>query len=273
MAERSFATSARNTRRDRQAFESLPSIGPRKECGMPKLGFFSHTDHMAVFQHALSSLLIVAAGCATAAPAGGKAPLYGGDMSGEASIDSLPALDVDDSAMTSEMRIARMLSAESLSFPDPERPTDTSAAAIQAWSDDELKPWVEVKQKRAAAARAELDRAAVQNHRQRIMAGALVGLVYEDVARVLMSVPVPDDLKQEPEIAKMFLDVIASHAGPYLTQSKRAYDACAQNAVAPETMQHWSGFCEGRSKRLPAPEDIAKKKLGAGPTEVTVVSR
>jgi hypothetical protein len=201
-----------------------------------------------------------------------KAPLYPGDAYGRASFESLPALDVEDTEMTSEMRIARLLSAESLSYPDPARPLATSAEAIHAWSNEVLGPWIEVKHKRAAAARAELDRAAVQNHRQRILAGALVGLVYEDVARVLMSVPVPDDLKSEPEIAEMFRDVIASHALPYLTQAERAYVACAKNAVEPKSMNHWTDFCQGRADQLPRLDEAAKAPLGAGSTEVSVVS-
>lgn len=244
----------------------------RKQCGMPKLAFFSHTDGMAAFARALSSSLTLLAGCALTSPAPVHTPLYPGDAHGSASLESLPALDVEDTAITSEMRIARLLSAESLSFPDPALPLATSAEAIQAWSDEVLSPWIEVKHQRAAAARAELDRAAVQNHRQRIMAGALVGLVYEDVARVLMSVPVPDDLKSEPEIAEMFLDVIASHALPYLTQAQRAYVACAKNAVEPKTMNHWTGFCQGRADHLPRLGETAKQPLGAGTTEVSVVS-
>ncbi len=234
---------------------------------------FAHNDEMAALARALSSFLILASGCGTIAPATNNKPLYPGDPHGQASLESLPELDVADSEITSEMRMAQLLTAESLSVPDPARPAATSAEAIQLWSDQVLKGWLEEKHKRAEAARLELDRAAVQNHRQRIMAGAMVGLVYEDVARVLMSVPVPEDLKQEPEIAQMFSDVVAHQAFPYLTQSRRAYEACAQNAIDPKTMNHWTGFCQGRADQLPGGKAAPKGGSSTSTTEVTVVKR
>lgn len=225
---------------------------------------------MSVIKAAALSLALCTFGCAGSRASAPARHVFAGDPQGKASLETLPSLDVADSEITSEMRIARLLSAESLTFAPPARPADTSAASIQVWSDGVLKAWLTTKHRRAEAARAELDRAAVQNHRQRIMAGAMVGLIYEDVARVLMSVPVPDDLKEEPEIAQMFLEVIAGHALPYLTQAKRAYEACAQNAVQPATMNHWTAFCQGRADQLP---HVGKAEHGASTTEVTVVSR
>jgi len=228
---------------------------------------------MMVLQRAVVFIALCAPGCVSPAAQVSARPMYGGDAGGKACIESLPSLDVADSEITSEMRVARLLSAESLALADPAPPVSTSAQDVQLWSDSVLKSWVQAKHRRAEAARAELDRAALQNHRQRIMAGALVGLVYEDVARVLMSVPVPDDLRSEPEIAEMFKDVIAAQALPYLTQAKRAYEACAKNAVEPETMGHWTPFCQGRADHLPHVGKGSDQDKTEATTDVTVVSR
>jgi hypothetical protein len=181
-------------------------------------------------------------------------------------MEVLPSLDVVDEALTPEMRMARMLSAESLALTPPAVPADTSAAQLTAWSERELKPWLQEKQRRADAAREELDRAAVQNHRQRIVAGALLGLVFEDVARELLQVPVPRELASEPEVAGIFREVMMSQAAPYLLHAKLAYNACAGNAGGLASMGHWSTFCSGRAESLP------EQKHGSAEGDSTTVT-
>src|SRR3954463_5351331 len=105
-------------------------------------------------------------------------PVLPGDAEGAPSMEVLPSLDIDEQAMSKQMRMASMLSAESLNLSAPPLPTGRTAEDIQHWSENTLAPWLERKQERAEAARAELDVAAVQDERQRIVAGALVGLVY-----------------------------------------------------------------------------------------------
>jgi len=107
------------------------------------------------------------------------------------------------------------------------------------------------KHRRAEAARKELDGAAVNSHRERIMAGALVGLVYEDVARALLSLPFPAELASEPEVRAIFEDVLRGQAAPYLVHARLAYQACAANALGLSAMAHWSEFCQGRGTELP----------------------
>lgn len=179
-------------------------------------------------------------------------PVYGGYAEGRPSVEGLPATDVPDSHLTDEMRVARSLSSESMAIADPTPPVGRSAEEIEAWTDQVLTPWITAKTARASDAKAELDRAALQNHRQRIMAGALVGLVYEDVARVVASVPVPEDFHNEPEIAQMFREVMESHALPYISQAESAYAACAANAEQVPSMRHWSAYCEKRRTHMDA---------------------
>jgi hypothetical protein len=198
-----------------------------------------------------ASLVVCLLGAGCAAGQAKKNVYYAGDPRGRASIEVLPSLDVADSELTAEMRMARLLSAESLELNAPVAPGDRSAEQLSAWSDRELKEWLSEKQRRAEAARVELDRAALQNHRQRIVAGALVGLVYEDIARALLTIPVPSELDSEPEVAAMFRDLMANQAAPFLVHAELAYTACAGNALGLDSMAHWSEFCERRNEGLP----------------------
>lgn len=193
---------------------------------------------------------VLGVGCA-AAP---KPVKFAGDAQGHPSLETLPSLDVTDDQLTPEMRMARLLSADTLQLAPPQTPADRTGQTLSAWSEGELKGWLEQKQKRADDARVELDRAAVQNHRQRILAGALVGLIYEDIARTLLTVPVPSELDSEPEIGAAFQELLLKQAEPYLMQSRLAYAACAGNAQGMSSLAHWVDFCSRRREGLPSAE-------------------
>jgi hypothetical protein len=210
---------------------------------------------------------LLAVGCATGG-AQTAGPLSPGDSQGKPSVEALPSLDVAESSLTREMRMARMLSEESLNLPAPPAPVGRGAQEVQLWGEQSLAPWLELKQSRAEAARAELDKAAQQSHRQRVMAGALVGLVFEDVASVLLSVPAPAELESEPEVLRMYRELVQVQAAPYLRHAKLGYDACAANAQAIASMAHWSTFCGERSGRLAVVEPSGA--LGEGQTSVSV---
>lgn len=193
-----------------------------------------------------------------------------GDAFSRPSMEVLPSLDVAQSELTPEMRMASLLSSESLLLAPPSGPRDDSTAAISDWSDSELKTWLQEKHVRAEAARKELDRAAQQNHRQRVMAGAMVGLVYEDLARTLLALPIPRELASEPEIAAMYVDLLKRQASPYLLHAHQAYVACAGNAEQVSGLHHWSQFCEQREERLPT---SGLDQPGAGATQVSIVHK
>ena len=161
--------------------------------------------------------------------------------------------------------MAQMLSAECLNLAQPTIPSDLSSSTMSAWSQQELEGWMRHKHRRAQEARKQLDLAAAQTQRQRIMAGAILGLVYEDVARTLLALPVPVELITEPEIAAMYVDVLRGQAAPYLREARSAYNACAGNAEQLDRLAHWSEFCVGREELLP---DMG---LASGATEVRVV--
>lgn len=193
-------------------------------------------------------LLVVLPACASHTRPG---PLYAGRADAEPSMECLPDPDVTDDQFTGHMQRGRELAQASFEVPDPVLPPDHSAGALTDWAEGPLRAWIQQKTHAVDAAREELDLAAEENHRQRIIGGALVGLMHEDVGRVISSVPAPDDLASEPEILDAFRLVIDGQAEPYYRLARQAYRACALNAVSPETMQHWSSFCRQRMDGLP----------------------
>ncbi|MCZ7680786.1 MAG: hypothetical protein M5U28_19240 [Sandaracinaceae bacterium] len=133
-----------------------------------------------------------------------------------------------------------------------------------------LEPWVARKLQVLEAARRELDLAAEEDHRQRIIGGALVALMYEELADALRSIPPPPELRGEPEIRSIYERTLRSRASRFVEQARQAYSACAQNAVQPAGMRHWSRFCAAREDRLP--EAAVPRPAGAGETIVEVIA-
>jgi hypothetical protein len=180
-----------------------------------------------------------------------EGPIYAGRSEGEPSMECLPDADVTDEAFTEHMTRGRDLARASFEVPDPDFPTDRTAAALSAYAAGPLRAWIEHKTHAVDSAREELDLAAEENHRQRIMGGAMVGLMHEDIGRIISRMPVPDDLANEPEILAAFEHVIQGQAAPYYRLARQAYRACSLNAVSPASMQHWSHFCRERMDNLP----------------------
>jgi hypothetical protein len=213
--------------------------------------------------------IVVTAACGGGVPMR-AGPLDPGDSDNDPSMECLPDPDVTEEAFTRRMRFGWTLAEESFLVPPPEAPHDQTAQNLELWSDEVLAPWLERKTHTVEAARRELDHAAEENHRQRIIGGAIVGLMYEDVARALRAIPAPEELESEPEIRDIFHQILRGQARPFLEHSRRAYNACAQNAIQPESMRHWSRFCAARQDRLPPSE--TEPRAPSGETTVEVIA-
>lgn len=206
-------------------------------------------------------------GCGSAAVQLRAGPLSPGRIDGAPSMTCLPDPDVLDASFTPQMRLALQLAEESFSVAPPPPPASHAALALEDWSSGPFRIWLHNKTHAIDQARHELDAAAEQDQRQRIVGGAVVGLMYEDVARVLAGVPAPSDLDDEPEILLIYGQALRHQTQPFLETSRRAYRACARNALSPSTMRHWAHFCGGRADALPE-EPIEAPRGGESELEV-----
>lgn len=228
-----------------------------------------HVGHVCRPPNAVGPALraTLAAACgALLACASRSGALHPGRIDGPPGMEALPDADVPEQALSERMRFGLQLAAESFAVAAPAPPPSRRALDLEDWSDGPLRAWIERKTRAIEAARRELDAAAEESHRQRIVGGAVVGLMYEDVARVLSSVPVPEDLDDEPDILAAYRDVIRMQVRPFLETARRAYHACAANATEPPGMRHWSRFCRGRLDGLPGADEPT-----AGDTRVEVL--
>ncbi|HJL02504.1 MAG TPA: hypothetical protein RMH85_07885 [Polyangiaceae bacterium LLY-WYZ-15_(1-7)] len=193
-----------------------------------------------------------------------------GDAFAEPSMEALPSIGQSRESLSETMRFAWQLTEESFELAAPHPPPrGASHAELEQWSDSELERWLHAKNRLVEAARAELNAAAEENRLCRVWAGALVGLMYEDVARVLLDVPMPRELASEPEIADVYREVVAAQAAPYLDHARRAYRACHLNGRRVDRLRPWSRFCADRRDRLPG--DDASLAPGESETTVEVV--
>jgi len=196
--------------------------------------------------------VVVFLGCGASAST--ALPPQPGDAEADPRMITLPSADVPAEELTQTMRFGLALAEEAFGVEMPPPPPGGATADLEQWAEGDLRAWLELKSRTVDAARRELDTAAEESHRQRIMAGAVVGLMYEDVARRLSSLPVPAELASDPEIATIFREVIDAQASPFLIHARRAYGACAANADGgPEAMAHWAPYCGRRRSRLPQP--------------------
>jgi len=194
-----------------------------------------------------------------------------GVVEAEPSMETLPSMSAVEEGLSEKMRFALLLTEQSFELRDPHpAPVGASVAELEQWSRSELHRWLSQKNQLVEAARAELDLAAEETRAQRILAGALVGLMYEDVARVLLDVPTPREIaNEEPEIAEAYRYVVEAQASPYLDHASAAYRACALNGA--ELMRRWSHYCSGRRERLPLSHNARAQEQREGTTVEVIV--
>jgi hypothetical protein len=186
-----------------------------------------------------------------ACAARGKPPMMPGDSAAEAQLDTLPSLDVNESELSAEMHKALALSEDSIELGLPELPKGEATSA--SWTDTRLKDWLRDKHRRTQTASAALDLAGAQSPRQRMLSGAVAGLVFENAARDLLQVPPPSDLPLDLETIAVFREIMQGNASVCVEQAQLAYKACADNAREMPELLHWEPFCVQRAQRLPSP--------------------
>lgn len=173
-----------------------------------------------------------------------------GDARGVPSLAALPAEGIDRGDFSDRMARGWDLAAQTFAEEMPAAPAAHDSATLTAWAEGPLAAWVRHRTEVVDVARRELDAAAEESSPQRIMGGAIVGLMYEDVGRSLLAIPVPDELHREPEIATVYRDVVAFQASPWVEQARLAYRACRENARI-HGIDAYAEFCATRGAQLP----------------------
>lgn len=174
-----------------------------------------------------------------------------GDPDGEPRLKVLPSLARDASGRTHRTRHGILVAREGFKARMPATPDDTSYGALQQWVDKDVIAWVGVRNETLDSARYEFGLPKDASPGERIVAMAVIGLLQEDTARELSTIPAPSELDEEPEIAKIYREVIEAHARPFLSSALVRYRECANIAHdGPEDMRHWAGFCDARFQRI-----------------------
>lgn len=191
--------------------------------------------------------LCLGSGCAH------ESGLFAGQPEAPPNLACLPELGSGGPADTRRTHEGLVLTQRALDEDFPLPPVDRSYAALQRWMQDEVAAWIAARTGAASALHAQfgLDGAAAQS--ERVVGQAALGLLQEDTALDLQTIPPPSELAAEPEIRAMFQDIVATKAEPFLAAALIAFRECADEAYeGPEATAHFAAFCDARFQRLRA---------------------
>jgi hypothetical protein len=194
------------------------------------------------------------AGCATASTATETAPTANA-VSGEASerpaLAALPTIERGSSADTRGTHQGLLIARATLDTAMPEPPADRSYAALQRWVDTEVVAWVEHRRAQTEEARERFSLEGDPNESVIAMSHAVVGLIHEDTALSLRSIPAPTELDSEPEIAAMYREIVSAQADTFLNSALVEFRDCANTAYnGKDDMRPFALFCHGRFDQL-----------------------
>ena len=212
-------------------------------------------------------ILSCVVGCAGAGgSAAGPDELSLGDPDAPPTLASLPTLPRAATGRTPRTRQGMLVAREGFEARLPEAPLDLSHSNLQHWVDTEVVAWVGERSKNLDTTRYEFGLVSDASAGESIVGNAVVGLLQEDTARQLATIPAPTELDSEPEIARMYREVIEAHARPFLSSALVGYRDCANTAHdGPEDMRHWAGYCDARFRRIKQELDDYQRSISGQP--------
>lgn len=155
---------------------------------------------------------------------------------------------------------------EALVRSEIELPVDRSAEAIQVWTREVLGPFLAAHRARLAAfeqhALPMLQRADPADRR---FGAILVARAWERLHALLTSVPAPDSIAGDAELAATYRDALARTGLPLAHRAGDAYRVCA-NQDPVEGTDEWTRECEARAQRLRALEEPAPRPTASSST-------
>lgn len=194
------------------------------------------------------------AGCGSTAPpeaatpSGETASTAGGEG---AALGVLPAVERGSDADTARTHQGLLIARATLDAAMPAPPGDRSYATLQRWVDTEVVAWVERRRAQTQEVRDRFELEGEPNESELAVSRAVVGLIQEDTARALRSIPAPRELETEPEIAAMYRDIVSRQADTFLNSAVVDFRDCANGAYrAADAMRPFALFCHERFDRL-----------------------
>ena len=133
-------------------------------------------------------------------------------------------------------------------------------ASVNKWSQNEFKKWVEKKMEALAAAEKEYGKVAevkvevqgveVQSPPWQIAAASRVGEMYRVFVDTFRDAPIPNEVKNNPELRDIYLGALDEQSQPLLEKAKGAFIFCLQTATNVRWFNEWSRKCEDELNRL-----------------------
>lgn len=140
-------------------------------------------------------------------------------------------------------------------------------AEMRAWVDGPLREWLLRRAHAIRDARVAFAPAEDGEDAEHIVAAAIVGILYADLAWKIAEIALPRLVRADALGALAMRNALLEMSAPLFEQALSAFGACAASAVgsADPTVERWARFCDGESERLlDAPAPIAIEDAGAG---------
>lgn len=195
-------------------------------------------------------LLLFLFACGHSAGVGGHPPAPG-DAEAAPSLAVLPELVEIEGKDRGRVRQGMLVAQNAFDRVMPDPPRDRSYVSLQAWIDGPVLVWL--KQRRLAVVESRylfgVGRDAPQG--DQAVGEAVAGLLQEDTALALQTIPVPSELGREPEIRDMFVEIVQKQTHPLLSAALVSFRECSDLAyTGPEQTMHFAYFCDARFRRL-----------------------
>jgi len=174
-----------------------------------------------------------------------------GDAGAPPSIAVLPDLPAGASVNTERTHQGLLVARETLDAAMPRPPGDRSYLSLQGWVDAELAIWLEHRRDQADLTRARFAQEDDPSGSERAVGHAALGLIHEDTALSLGTIPAPSELDTEPEIAAIYRELVTVQVDTFLNTAVVEFRDCANEAYrAGDDMRVWAEFCHARFDRL-----------------------
>ncbi len=147
----------------------------------------------------------------------------------------------------------------------PVAPDGLSLEEYTAWMRDTWGAWLGDRVRAMQDLRARFVRLADGPPNERVLAAVVAGYLYEDLARIIEGLPLPEEVSANREMAASFASELRRQAAPAYRRARESWELCADAVVdAPDELRGWRSTCESRLAELPeVPEEAPEGDAAA----------